>query len=234
MPNCSNCDEEQESSWNFCPTCGVNQAPVKKLVRAYSGESEESKKRRQMPSMREMVLDVVARQAISGANWKILCRDVMEMHEISAAEVKKELYNRGYKIEADGSLVKISETGQLGGNLKNVEETNLVVFRSASKAAAKGAAGESMAHLGPTEQEQLANKLINRVQEIFKRNFESNADGSFFRDENSFDDLFERKLKEAKSEEERQRKIQEELEQKFRQALKATLSDLNKLLEELG
>lgn len=192
-----------------------------------------------MPSMREMVLDVVARQAISGANWKILCREVMEMHEISVSEVKKELYNRGYKYEADGSLVKISETGQLGGNLKNVEETNLVVFRATAKATAKGANTEGLSRSGLAEKEQLANKLKNRVEEIFKRNFESNADGSNFYgsyaiNENSFDDLFERKLKEAKSEEERQRKIQEELEQKFRQALKATLSDLEKLLEELG
>lgn len=220
---CRTCDENLESGWNFCPTCGVNQAPLKKLVRAQTGESEESKKRRQLPSMREMVLDVVARQAISGANWKVLCREVMEMHEISVGEVRKEVYNRGYKIEEDGSLVKFAEAGNVVGNLKNVEETNLLVFPTATSAGA---------------QNYKQSKLRNRVEEIFKRNFEAN-------DDNNFDDLFERKnssIRKADQEQaletqanlETQARLDAEIINEFRRALKATLSDLNKLLEELG
>lgn len=210
---CKTCDETLESGWSFCPTCGVNQAPLKKLVRAQSGESEESKKRRQMPSMREMVLDVVARQAISGANWKTLCKEVMEMNDISAADVRKELYNRGYKTSENGELVKFADAGNVVGNLKNVDETNLLVF-------------PSTVNVGAQNYKQ--SKLRNRVEEIFKRNFESNSD-------NNFDDLFESQARlEINCDLEREQRIQERVQEEFRKALKATLSDLNKLLEELG
>lgn len=169
------------------------------------------------------MLDVVARQAISGANWKILCREVMEMHEITVGEVRKELYNRGYKIEQDGSLVKFADAGNVVGNLKNVEETNLLVFPTATGAGA---------------QNYKQSKLRNRVEEIFKRNFESN-------DDNNFDDLFERKNsfsrkaddereQDAQAKLETQARLEAEIINEFRRALTATLGDLNKLLEELG
>ena len=122
--NCKNCDEKLESSWSFCPTCGITTAAIKKLVRSQKGESEESKKRRQTPSMREMALDVVARQALSGANWQLLCKDVMEMYEISVSDVKKELYDRGYKVKPTGEIEKFQELS----TLKGVEEKNIVSF----------------------------------------------------------------------------------------------------------
>ena len=52
--NCENCDLEigdtdaasgqsAKWNWNFCPECGVNLAPLKKLVKPKPGQSEESK-----------------------------------------------------------------------------------------------------------------------------------------------------------------------------------------------
>lgn len=135
--NCENCDLEigdtdvtsgqsAKWSWNFCPECGVNLAPLKKLVKPKPGQSEESKAKAKKPTIREMVLDVVVRQALVTPNWLNLCKGPMEVNDITVSDVKKELFNRGYRTDGDGLPVKLADKA----DLRSIEESNVVAFNA--------------------------------------------------------------------------------------------------------
>ncbi|MBK9619326.1 MAG: hypothetical protein IPO31_09075 [Candidatus Obscuribacter sp.] len=135
--NCENCDLEigdtdaasgqsAKWNWNFCPECGVNLAPLKKLVKPKPGQSEESKAKAKKPTIREMVLDVVVRQALVTPNWLNLCKDPMEVNGITVSDVKKELFNRGYRTDGDGLPVKLADKADLRG----IEDSNVVAFNA--------------------------------------------------------------------------------------------------------
>ncbi|HMW89478.1 MAG TPA: hypothetical protein PL112_02675 [Candidatus Obscuribacter sp.] len=117
--NCKNCHLEVESKWSFCPACGINLASLSKFSPARPATAEE-KRRVETPSMQELVLDMVARQALSGADWQKVCRGAMEMYSISPNDVRGELFKRGYKFDEDGQPIKITGKARLHGLGENL------------------------------------------------------------------------------------------------------------------
>jgi len=166
--NCENCDLEigdtdvtsgqsAKWSWNFCPECGVNLAPLKKLVKPKPGQSEESKAKAKKPTIREMVLDVVVRQALVTPNWLNLCKGPMEVNDITVSDVKKELFNRGYRTDGDGLPVKLADKA----DLRSIEESNVVAFnaRMHQNGGNSGGADADTKAVGPAQIDALNKRL---------------------------------------------------------------------------
>lgn len=166
--NCENCDLEigdtdvtsgqsAKWSWNFCPECGVNLAPLKKLVKPKPGQSEESKAKAKKPTIREMVLDVVVRQALVTPNWLNLCKGPMEVNDITVSDVKKELFNRGYRTDGDGLPVKLADKA----DLRSIEESNVVAFnaRMHQNGGSTGGTDADTQTVGPAQIDALNKRL---------------------------------------------------------------------------
>lgn len=117
--NCNNCQLEVEAKWSFCPICGINLASLSKFSPTRPAKAEE-KRKVETPSMQELVLDMVARQALAGADWQKVCLGAMEMYSISPNDVRGELSKRGYKFDENGQPVKITGKARLHGLGENL------------------------------------------------------------------------------------------------------------------
>ncbi len=95
--NCDCCKKSLETDWKFCPECGVGlkAPPLEKIVERRRGALGLLFASGPYGSgVRQQVFEVIVRQAIAGAAWKVICAGPMQINNISVEEIEEEVERR--------------------------------------------------------------------------------------------------------------------------------------------
>ena len=81
--NCRHCSKELKPDWQFCPQCGRDLA-----------EKMQPRSGAYGPGVRGQVFEVIVRQGLAGAPWRLICAGPMKVNNITAEEVQAEINRR--------------------------------------------------------------------------------------------------------------------------------------------
>jgi hypothetical protein len=106
---CAKCEQPIEKNWQFCPSCGHTQTtspePGKNAqdsttranggANTGKGSKDISQDSPYGSGIRQQVFEVIVRQAIAGAPWRMICKGPMQTNNISEEEIEAEMARRG-------------------------------------------------------------------------------------------------------------------------------------------
>lgn len=93
--NCKTCRKALQPEWQFCPQCG------QKSEIAEPGSQQ--KEPMYGTAVRQQVFEVIVRQAIAGAPWRLICKGPMMINKITEAEIEAEVARRNGNQQPSGT-----------------------------------------------------------------------------------------------------------------------------------